>query len=49
VVRPMNKPKYDPRIAGNKLTESPWVKHENKQLTQQMLFEERGEYNSENS
>ena len=48
-VRPMNKPKYDPKIAGNKLTKAPWGHYEESNLKQPMLLEERGEYKIENS
>ena len=47
-VRPMNKPKYDPNISGNKLTEAPWEKKAQDQSVQPMLFENREEYKSEN-
>ncbi len=47
-VRPMNKPKYDPNISGNKLTEAPWEKKAQDQSIQPMLFENRGEHKSEN-
>jgi len=40
-VRPMNKPKYDPNIAGNKLTKSPWLQQEIGQQTQTVLLEQR--------
>lgn len=42
-VRPMNKPKYDPNISGNKLTEAPWEKKAQDQSVQPMLFENREE------
>jgi adenine-specific DNA-methyltransferase len=45
-VRPMNKPKYDPHAAGNKLTIPPQAQYKNEQL---MLFEEQGKYSCENS
>lgn len=48
-VRPMNKPKYDPNIAGNKLTKSPWTQQNGDCPIQPVLFEKRGEYQSENS
>jgi len=44
-VRPMNKPKYDPITAGNKLTEAPWEHHPE---SQPMLFDKRGDYKIEN-
>lgn len=46
--RPMNKPKYDPKLSNNKLTIPPWDKkeEENEQLR---LLEKQGEYSRENS
>jgi len=46
--RPMNKPKYDPLLAGNKLTQSPWHTSEDNTHNQPALFEESGDYESEN-
>jgi adenine-specific DNA-methyltransferase len=41
--RPMNRPKYDPQKAGNKLIVSPW-QHENKDTSENLkLFEEEEE------
>lgn len=48
-VRPMNKPKYDPNVAGNKLTEVPWKQQKEGCPMQPVLFDKRGEYESENS
>lgn len=46
--RPMNKPKYDPKTAGNKLTIAPW--ESNTEKSQQLaFFERKGEYSNENS
>lgn len=46
--RPMNKPKYDPKLSNNKLTIPPWDKkeEENEQLR---LLEKQEEYSRENS
>ncbi|MBF0200785.1 MAG: site-specific DNA-methyltransferase [Desulfamplus sp.] len=40
-VRPMNKPKYDPNAAGNKLITAPWEKHKEDYPAQADLFDKR--------
>jgi len=47
-VRPMNKPKYDPKVAGNKLTNAPWEQQKEASPIQSVLFDKKGEYKSEN-
>ena len=46
--RPMNKPKYDPRASGNKLTIPPWDKEEPK-FEQLRLLQTTGDYLCEDS
>jgi adenine-specific DNA-methyltransferase len=46
-VRPMNKPKYDPDVTGNKYTEAPWTLEVEKSNKQQMLFDKAKEHRSE--
>lgn len=46
--RPMNKPKYDPKLYNNKLTISPWNKKD-EHLEQMRLLENRGKYHCENN
>ena len=47
-IRPMNKPKYDPKINNNKLTIPPWNNKEEK-YHQLKLLENQEEYHRENS
>ncbi|MCD4651229.1 MAG: site-specific DNA-methyltransferase [Candidatus Cloacimonetes bacterium] len=46
--RPMNKPKYDPKLYNNKLTIPPW-KNGQVEPEQLLIFEKQGVFNSEDS
>lgn len=45
-VRPMNKPKYDPKAAGNKLTQIPWQNQDEDYATQPVLFDKKRRTNT---
>ena len=48
-LRPMNKPVYDPNLADNKLTKSPWNINDAKFSKQIKLLDKRADYQSKNS
>jgi adenine-specific DNA-methyltransferase len=42
--RPMTRPVYDPKAAGNSLTKAPWLDHSVSEKTQMNLLESRAQY-----
>ena len=47
--RPMNKPIYDPKKAGNKLTTAPWNKpSKSDNINQLKVLDQKGNYSREN-